>query len=243
MIQQTLANIDYSLPEEDVLLKIKPLKHSFLAFALTMFEAVTPIAGDNGYSLKATMDAMPSTVTNINGVFMQATNLKHLIMFIHNTNRSKLIMSSMTKEPRLGSLTPLFLYAQKTKYGIKYMEWDKSDVTLEFALGKTLAPLAGAIPQEYKDYYNLSPQEIAEIRAVACPEGLIKYKCRWPVKSPFKYMILQSWICHASIRDPESMILDYLDWDNVPETLDQEYDPGTVVVPMTTNLQRNSLPW
>lgn len=132
-------------------------------------------------------------------------------------------------EPTLGSLTPIFLYAQKKHNGIQYEDWDKTDPSLPFLLGHRLCSLVDfTIP---KPEYNISELRIEA--KVQDPVGyrLSKFHLDEDViiygNTLEAHMILQTWLANMVYRKPGIMILDPWNWDNVPSAVD-EIEPDIV---------------
>ena len=131
----------------------------------------------------------------------------------------------IAKNPKHGSLTPMFLYAHKLYNDVKYMEWDVDDAQIKHALGKG------------REWYvdcrrgDTERPEIEDREALRAESRLGTAEETVPVESyaftkvgtgsPVMWrVILQRWIAAPSKREPGVMILDPWDWDAVPDSLD-----------------------
>jgi len=181
---------------------------------------------DSLLMFKPLQDDPTGEVRHINGTI---TNKEYLSMvtFLGGINRSKLV-PSMKKDARLGSLTPLVLYAYKLNHDIPYSAWDREAKWFSLCLGKFLAPLKDII-----EVPALSTDEIVEyrdsmqtVRTTGLRKTNVEY--RSPLKNlkgidlpaPAVYMLLQLWIANTEFRNTDAMILDPLNWDNIPDSID-----------------------
>ena len=198
---------------------------------------VTPIKGSNGlYSSSLTLDAIDNP------------NIKYLIMSLYEIPRSKLLGSKTTlvKNTRIATATPLPLAAFKQLLGIKYEDWDKGDPKLKYMLGKHLAPgllsvakneadLVRKYPPNgnpkkkdilaYRDILGASPLNYRTMKHIRInkieEDGLISRNF-YEIPAIVVRMLMQLWIFHGSVRDTSGMqILDPFNWDNIPEAVDQ----------------------
>ena len=190
-----------------------------------------------------------------------------MLRFLYFMPRSKLLKETQTKNPVLGSLTPLPMYAVKLHHNIPYSKWDKSDVNLKVFLGRYLEPLL--VKHKYPPIFDradvirnrersLTFKSGARVGTMA---GLTNYKCginyvdvtieedsyddenpyadseyQYPLPPVIIRMMLQTWIANASLRKPNVMILDPIQWDNVHKPLDTELS-------ITTSTQHSEIPW
>ena len=114
-------------------------KASFLPHCLSLFSTIPLIRNDDGLvSMHKTVKALPDVHTTTEGDITKAA-LMDLIMFTSLTNRSSLAAKAATKDPTLGGLTPLFMYAHKLYNDVQYSEWSRRDKYIMYALGKFLA--------------------------------------------------------------------------------------------------------
>ncbi len=166
-----------------------------------------------------------------------------LLKIYKETSRSWLV-KQMTKNPRFGSLTPIPMYAFKLYHDIPYEAWDKTEETIKWMLGGSLECLYNFNNDKHgftKEYYEsiLGTDIFTSNRTYALTYGggkkagmtdkLTSHKMNkvsWPVESnpsflnSINYMIFQTWLANAEIRDYSCMILNPWNWDNVPETID-----------------------
>lgn len=156
--------------------------------------------------------------------------LVNLVGFLYYINRSALI-PSQTKNPRLGALTPLVMYAHKFYNDIPYSAWAR-EVELAYFLGRGLESLL-----EVKEPIIISDDEKIKLRVTALTtkttqemQAANSYKFNVITINDTKYsgknnigrMLLQTWLANGTLRDIESMILDPFDWDLVPDALDEK---------------------
>lgn len=154
----------------------------------------------------------------------QDINVVRLISFLYRCNRSNMI-KSQTAQPRLGSLTPLVLYAHKLYNRVEYNEWDKKSPHIKFFLGRPLECIL-----QVTTPITLTHDFVIELRKEALGEGATTgYRIKKFTYNKINYssmtvlgrMLLQTWLANVSIRNEESMILDPWDWEKVPEAVDE----------------------
>ena len=207
---------------------------TFLTQSLVVFSNVKLVRNSKGLiSCNDTFNACPSKIHTPNG-FMTAENFKALLVVLFYTQRSFFIRN-MTKDPSLGSFTPLFMYAHKLYNDVEYEEWDKEDSKICWALGKLLTEAIEKAPKErvdisdYIDEYRKSALTYLSGKKQGQIESLLAYKMPQKLKiyngtilyRSVLQMLLQTWICNVEVRDEHSMILDPWNWDLTPEPIDQ----------------------
>lgn len=132
--------------------------------------------------------------------------------------------------PTYGALVPLVMAAQKEFKGITYESWDKNDPAIKYAVGFTLW---GAI----KDWLLPLPEldkNMLEVREETFNSSKLKNKTYSSnirksvvfhgdktIKLPVLPSIIkcQFWLANARFRT-SYMILDLVNWDNMPEAFD-----------------------
>jgi hypothetical protein len=170
------------------------------------------------------------TIETPNGT-IASSNVLQLIRLLYFTKRGGFISASQIRKPRLATFTPLMLYAHKLYNEVPYSAWDRSDKRMYLFLGNTLDLIL-----EVDSLPDLTIDKLLEYRKEALTyksgaregkmEQAFNYKCGVKFIEDIAYsipviqMMLQLWLAHSSVRNTESMILDPLDWDNVPEALD-----------------------
>jgi len=214
----------------------------FLQQALVIFAHCHPVKSDALYSMSDTINALPDEIVTDNG-YVTKENFKGLLVLLYNLPRS-FFVKKMGQNPTLGSFTPLFLYAHKLYNDINYDEWAKDDPMIQFALGIFLFSAIDTAPLSR---ITLSAKELVELRTTALTyqsgakagtmekvtgfkmpmrlslaEGVVLHK-------QTSFMLLQTWICNATVRNVKSMILDPWDWDNIPDAIDAVPEPVSVV--------------
>ena len=177
-------------------------------------------------TLQPLIDFPTMEIKHPNGT-ITAKEYLSMLTFLGEINRSKLV-PSMGKNSRLGSLTPLGLYAYRFNFDVPYEAWDKSSKYFNIYLGKFLIPI-----KELVEVPCLTNEDIVELRLemqTVRTTGELKKNTayRAPIKfikgieipAPAVYMLLQLWIANAEHRNTSSMILDPLNWDNIPKPHD-----------------------
>lgn len=142
--------------------------------------------------------------------------------------RSRLI-PTMRKNTRYCTLVPIFLSAHKEHNNTPYEYWDKEDRAIKFALGNQLY-------EAYETWKNLeeyTEQDLKTLRYDVLHYGSSKEysKTDWqrhtvsfagrklPSGNMLRYILTQTWMANAELRN-RYMILDFENWDNMPEALD-----------------------
>ena len=235
-------------------------KASFLPHCLSLFATIPLIKHDTGnISMCKTMEALPDVHTTTEGNITKDA-LMDLIMFTSLANRSKLTEKAGTKDPTLGGLTPLFMYAHKLYNDVQYSEWSVGDDYIMYALGKFLAINWTFItgyertekgnPKWNKTLVQKPALDINKVKSLrdelmvyasgpnagVIPAATV-YKMRKHAIDGITYptnlliMELQTWIANVDLRNTESMILDMWDWGNVPEAWDIQ-SPKAKTIPV-----------
>ena len=142
------------------------------------------------------------------------------------------------------------MYAHKLHHNVPYNDWDKADPHVNYALGSFLEPIIDVkqLPSWLKDRDTVNTLRRRYMTpASGANKGQLLPYSSWRntsleiwkdednnvflehtpdcIKETYlgctKLMHLQLWIAHSSLRVPGAMILDPLDWDNVPKALDE----------------------
>lgn len=190
-------------------------------------------------SMLNTLKAIPAEGISLEDGKITFANLRALIMIAARTKRS-IFIKRMTDTPRLGSYTPLFMYAHKLYNNTSYDWWDSEDSKIELALSPHLHA-ALIFQQEYPSIFPLGSE--AAIRKklsngknyTAFPGALRYQEISDPTEDgvgeiidyPKEWLILdcQFWIAHPDIRDTSSMLLDVKDFGRIPKALDVTLEP------------------
>ena len=224
---------------------------NFLEHCLPVFASIPWIRNsDNKILIKETLKPLQNASIPIktpNGN-IEAKNLISLMSFVYRVNRSKFLSKSMTKEPKLGTFTPLVMYANKLYNNIGYNEYLVEDnAWVRVVLGNkmladivtvTEAPeLNAAKVADLRDMTltYASGAKQGEVAAVTLNKMRIKQidKVNYPVAA--MYMYLQIWLANSQLRDKEAMILDPINWGSTPEAWDAE---PTLNAPTTKGKKR-----
>jgi hypothetical protein len=195
------------------------LGKDFIGGLLAVFAAVPLVKRNDKYWFGGSMQALKEPVLE-----MPIKQIEEAIRFIYLCPRSWINLGKQTENPKHASYTPLFLYAHKLYNDINYEEWDKDDPALKLALGSFLEPILTYEPIEV-DVVELRKEmlTVGSGKDVGTVAGLTAYKSNknsYGIHSTVARMLAQTWVCNAALRDQSSMILDPINWDNVPEPLD-----------------------
>ena len=89
------------------------LSPGFLDHTIPILASIKLKRNEKGLiSTKATLTSIPEVLETPNGP-IPMEEVKSLTHLLYSVNRSDLISTTITKEPRLGTLTPMLLYAHK----------------------------------------------------------------------------------------------------------------------------------
>lgn len=230
---------------------------SFLDHTLPIFATVKLQYTNGKVSATDTFNSLleHEMITTPNGE-MFAPNILQLIRLLYFTKRGDYILGSQIRSSRLASFTPLFLYAHKLYNDVPYSSWDKEDPRMFVFLGTVLEEI---IRKDF-EVPNLSADQIVAHREAALTfktgqkagtmEKPYNYKCAINEINGLQLprtaimMILQLWLANSAVRNTSSMILDPLDWDNVPEAHDVTVDlPEVKVVAPKQDLGYRDITW
>lgn len=154
--------------------------------------------------------------------------MRGIWLVVNKLNRSDLVKAQI-KTPTYGALTPLILAGLKKYQGINYSEYDSDG--LHWLMSDNLYE---AITTDYDN--SITPERLLELRIQGLtiqsgpkvgtiakatskwtPTGLSKTELKG-LPSLTKTMLTQLWVADPSLRD-QYMILDPIDWDNIPKPL------------------------
>ena len=192
---------------------LKLISSKTTADIVERFKYIKPIKKEQELSLEATLANIDDEV-------------KAMFNIIYITPRTRLLnVKRAGDNTELGTLTPLFLYAQKVKNGIAYEEWNKKDRFLPFVLGHELNNL---LEYDWSTITKPTEEQIIEFREatgwssnLTSNRGKLFFLDEVKMVSSRCYskMILQTWIAHPTLRDTRANILDPWDWDNTPKAI------------------------
>lgn len=207
-------------------------------WAVHVFGKVPVILRSNGIvDLKATFSgdwefnhSMHGTVDVFN-----AYSIRNMLKFFAQNDWSTFCAKPQNKS-NLNSGVPLLLYAQRLYNNIPYMAWKEELFSLKnlAILGKHLA---GIGLDELPQFPEGRLLDLREQLYTSKNTGLKRNCTEWRIgktddpkfeilPGAYKRMITQSWIFNAACRTP-NMILDWENWDNVPEAFDK-VSSGTI---------------
>lgn len=174
----------------------------------------------------------------VQGEPYSSEQLAALIIYISEVTRSQLIVGDMPSglNPRYGSLTPLLMFALKESKGIPYSYWDKTDPKIAYFLSSKLL-CHGLLDKSIPDIEKIIPLRNSYISQGA--KGSATYSVTGfnteaninGVDNFVRHMLFQTWIANEDLRDTETMILDPINWDNIPSLL---VDKGAIKTPVYT---------
>ena len=159
-----------------------------------------------------------------------------LITLFYEVPRSQIMYNAQVYKDVLqyNSAVPLFMSAYKLYDDIGYEEWDKEDKFIKYFLGK---PLEGLTELDDLWEYPVDldiDEERTEAQTVksGVKAGEVTLPTAWKFntgtlsflpdvtrKDMIGRMMLQTWSYNSTLRK-DSMILDPLNWDNMPEAYD-----------------------
>jgi hypothetical protein len=224
--------LQYNLSSFDDTVKSQVKSHkNWLWHLLPILAKQQPATVEGQIDISATIERLANSTYEHEGFNIPGTKILFLWQFLCNTSRSDLLPFAQNKDTSLSAGVPIILYAYKHQHSIPYNAWREVDGVSE-VLGKDLAWLP-----EYKDFeHHLSVGEINSIRRLCLTElkiggktaedhsnKLNRIKGRYQSETTsemwdglprlLRYMILQTWIFHPSLRSP-NMITDWTDWDD-----------------------------
>jgi len=150
-----------------------------------------------------------------------AKQLMGLIIYLTEMNRSEIIMD-MAKTPRYGSLTPLLMFALKEARQIPYSYWDKKDPMIRYFLTSrtlytALIEIGASKIDNILDLRNTYIAKGARGSATFQVTGFNKEADIKGCPAFVRHMLFQTWIANEDMRDEETMILDPVNWSNIPK--------------------------
>ena len=167
------------------------------------------------------------------------------------TSRGKLYDASGAKAAPYCALVPLLLMPYKKFRDIPYETWHTEDQVVT-ALGNKLG-------LEYQKYHHLqfTDEQVAEMREralmspskgklapFAWPSHTIEYgELKLSPSTMWRHILLQTWMANIEFRH-EYMILDFKDWDNMPEAMDEKVEvEAQPVFAVKEPVITEDLPW
>jgi hypothetical protein len=228
MIKIGNEQYDFNQLYEDAKLGVYPdvAKATFLDHCLPYLASIPILGAQGNYSPSSMMGILKEGKLGTPNGEVDAKEVSKMVGFLYLCPRSKLVNSPMSAHARLGSLTPLVLYANKLHHGVGYEQWDKTDLYMGSFLGKFLEPIL-----KYKNEFDDISASEARGDMLTTRTGakagemasITAYKANRinkldvaPVCARIKY---QTWIANSKYRT-DSMILDLENWDYMPESID-----------------------
>jgi hypothetical protein len=191
------------------------IEHTYKQFA-----NVELIRNDNGL-----VDAK-QTLLNVHNL---DKNLFYTILFTgHFRNRSALYKGE-EQRLRYNVLVPLFMAAHKQYNGVGYEEWDKSVDTwylkyvVGFKLYNDIEPFLQYVPEVDDNLLELRTEALAKTKAKAGARGYYVKRMYAEnygyIQDLANFIKGQFWMANVVNRH-KFMILDTVNWDNIPEAFD-----------------------
>ena len=149
--------------------------------------------------------------------------------------KRSLLLATQTKFPDYASLTPLILMGQKRMQGVDYEAW-KSASGLQYILEPRLLSAMILEPADLEEVNSLGSDRLIEIQSQGLTTKTGKTAgSRKPAKSTWSLsgiqdteighlpkltqtILTQCWLAHPELRTPY-MILDFNNWDSIPQPL------------------------
>jgi len=215
---------------------------------LAKFGQFKPVWKDQKIDAAQTLMQNLGSDPKLRGMYLVATKL----------SRGQLIQKQSSPQgAHYGALVPLVLAAFKKYQNISYSRWSRDDI--KYVVDKNLAQamMLTEVPQ-------LSLERLLEIREIGLTAK--SGKTEGQTKNPLSTwsltgiqdtelghlpklavtMLTQIWLAHPTIRN-EYMVLDPVNWDNVPQPLvsNDIFKPAAPVAPVKPATKQDSsyLPW
>jgi hypothetical protein len=149
--------------------------------------------------------------------------------------KRSLLLATQTKFPDYASLTPLILMGQKRMQGVDYEAW-RSASGLQYILEPRLLSAVILEPKDLLMIGDLGSERLIEIQTQGLTTKTGKTAgSRKPAKSTWSLsgiqdteighlpkltqtILTQCWLAHPELRTPY-MILDFNNWDSIPQPL------------------------
>lgn len=204
------------------------LGKNFIDHTIPILASIPLKMKDGLINSESTIKSLPEYISTPNGKYRHP---KALLQLLYYVKRANLITGSQVKNSRLASFTPMLMYAHKLHNGVSYSKWDRNDKFIRFILGKYLENILTVtkIPEDI-DYAYWRTLALTVSSKGSKTYGQMaratSYKCNlhsiMDVELPKTVImqVLQLWLANVECRNTESMILDPLNWDNIPEPID-----------------------
>jgi hypothetical protein len=191
--------------------------------------SVEPIKIDDSYSPLATMKSIPEIIKTPYGDISK-DNYKAIIGILNEIPRSATLPGKASEHPQWSQLVPLWLAAYKHYKDIPYSAWVKDGV-IRHMVGVDFYDEILEIPEGFV----FDKSKLIDLRHKALTTKVSTAGITSPVRKSF-YMTdtwrvklnskvaavyLQIWLANVQVRHPD-MILDFDNWDNMPEPYDLE---------------------
>jgi len=193
--------------------------------SMTKFVASVPFEGTKKYLSQ-------ETVTADDGSEMSGEQLRFFIKIVCGLPVSSYLYCTQVSKSFFNSAVPYFLYCHKLHHGTDYMVW-KDHPFIKLFLGRHLAPILKMDNHQFRDILDYTPAKLMQFRTKALvwggkPQPVTTWNiARIKDSSVFdsihksaRLMILQAWV-HNVVTRTKWMINDPINWDNMPESLDE----------------------
>jgi hypothetical protein len=151
------------------------------------------------------------------------------IKFLRLMNWSDFVAESQSKPGEFNSGVPLLLYAQRLYNSVPYSAWQSvSKISIPTLLGKSFSSMP--TPDEFELEYPITKLRVLMVTGKL---GQVPHQYSYTARkfnkttniefnglpSFLKMMLAQIWIFNSQLRN-KNMILDWKNWDNIPESID-----------------------
>lgn len=148
------------------------------------------------------------------------------------------------------ALVPLILYAHKLYNDIPYSQWDRN--TLHAVVNKLLCQSMLSTPDVYtvEELLNFRTRGLTTSTGKSksllgnCPNSITGATNFNSLTNLARAMLCQTWVANVALRH-KYMVLNPLDWDDMPKSLDEDIFQATEPKPVAKSTSKHelTLPW
>ena len=172
------------------------------------------------------------TITSADGETVTGESLRFFIKIVCGLPVSQYLYCKSVRDSFFGSAMPYFLYCHKLHNQTSYMSW-KNHPFIKLFLGRHLSKLPELTNIQIRAILEYKLDDLMRFRTLAITRaGVPQPVTSWnmvqtkqdmvfdSIPKCIRLMLLQSWALNVVSRN-KYMILDPLDWDFMPEALDE----------------------